>query len=583
MAMHLDPAREPASDQSEAALPTEHLDAAHEHLRAIEEHLTGLIKVQAKLRRRDAELADRKWAQSLREGAEQARQRVAAVRGALPTAHPGDTVGDLVTVALMLREHVWSPATRDDIGAELEEAGERTGRPLVIEIDRMADNGHRLGDNLSQLAIDLSHAYPERITTMASGPQTSPPAGTATAVAGVTAEMLYEAIGAIGAGRATSTMDHGKGGRADVGGRVRATLDALGMPHVFAGREKETRDLLVDTLRRNFAFRDHDGVRTYYRTERLPAAAVPAPVVLGAGSQRGLGLCETETLRFHAAFVLRLVDELPAMLPYQPRLTSFDAESLRERIRIALDDLVRLMAAPLGPTIKEAEGRYRRLLLTLADWLEGGQVLKHSGLREAATDPDLGNHLDFDRLRQEVRRGRSLSPVASQEIKARVSALLDALAAIGRLIFDTGVRDTGEESAQVEQMLTLLGASAAALRDKLDALGTSPDEQEIAFFGGTNAELSIAQFTRWAAGLSADFGSSDDRTATLRPDDLRILRLELVGLDDMAEQLAAATIGEASWQLLGARRQVKEVSALIHDARELVERLLEDPDPGKAA
>lgn len=563
-------------------------------LEAAQQHLTRLFSVLRRLKRRDAELGGRQWALALHEGADQARSRLGSMRAARSDhpIPPEALVGDLLELAEALRERIWSPATREDLGAERDEAAARPGAPLLQEIDALSDAGLRLGDALFQLAIDLSPSHAERSTPMPSSPppsaasSTSP--GAAAAIGPVTPDFLYDLLSTLASGRGTPAVA-ATGDSNPVSARLRAMLDALGLPHRDTalghdGREREARELLIESLRRNFAFREHDGVRSYYRLDRLPSAAASS-AASGSPALRGLGLCQAETLRFRADLVLRLVDELPAMLPYQPRLTSYNAEALRERIRASLDDLVRLMSAPLGPTALQAQGQYRRLLLAIADWLEGGQIARRTGLRRAAADPDLGNgRLDFA---ARLRHRDILSPVASQEIAARVDALFEALEAIGTVVFDKGERDTGRDTAQLEQLLTLLGASALTLQAELATLGTSADEQEVAYFGSADRAVSIGQFARWAADLSAAFATGEDHAATLRTDELRILALELGGLAGLADALDRDVSGPTSLRLVGARRQTKELVQLIHDARRAVDQLLagedEDDDDKRTA
>ena len=359
---------------------------------------------------------------------------------------------------------------------------------------------------------------------------------------------------------------------------MKRTMDTIGLPDErnFITRPDESRALLTDALKRGYAFRDHDGVRSYYRVERLAAIAKAASDNTIGSSLHGLGMFQVEMLRSQATLLLQLLDELPAMLPYTPVRTSYDAEQLRDRVRVGLDDIVAIASAPLGPTLGQSEGRFRRLVLAVADWLERGGIATCKELRHAASQRDIKTLLAaLGRAEHCMVPG---AVVPTREINLRIRALQDALKSIGSIVTAPRTADVGRAGSELEQTMTLLATAADGLQQELERLGTSADEQQVVYFGGhAHPDISISQFAEWIDDVSAPFATGDDESISLRPDDLRVLAIDLDELSRLAEKLEqhAATY-TAELRLIGARRQMKEVGYLLRRANDAAATMVAD-------
>ncbi|UYY57240.1 hypothetical protein [Sphingomonas sp. S2-65] len=540
-----------------------------------EANVAQLSKHLRQLQRKKSEVAERKWVTALTMGVERVRTQLAARKGTsdvVAALELSQALGDLYIRAVV-----------DEIEAELNETPvESTALHEVLrKIERLSEEGQLLGDTLFRTSLDVTLSRQETEDMRSTEqPVTEIDATFVQTVVETlpSREFLADLMASINSSNAALVAPTQR--PTGVGAQFSRTLDALDLPHTGSGlgfdtRKEEARRLLIDALKRGFAFRDHDGVRTYHRVDRLPVSTRPSSAAVAGPSLRGVGLFQAEMLRSQATLLLQLIDELPSMLNYTPLLASYNTEQLRDRIRVNLDDIVAIASAPLGPTPGQGEGRFRRLVLSVADWLERGGIARCERLRAAAALPRIEELLkSLDQSERCIVTGAAIPTV---EVDLRIKALHEALKAIGTAIIADRTTDAGRAGAEVEQTLTLLGVSAAALRAELDRLGNSPEEQEVMYFGGhRHPEVSIAQFAGWVEDISAPFAAGDDKAPTLRREELAVLAIDLAELLRLSAALQrhSATY-TAELRLIGARRQIKEIGYLLQRASDAVATMLQ--------
>jgi hypothetical protein len=576
--------------------PQERLDAAiRTALKRLDNQLDTALNQLKGVARLNSEVAERRWATTLEAGASAALRRVRKALGAIRRGIPlGSLAPDLLGIIAVVREEAFPTDVMEDLAAEQAEPGiEGNIAQLLVAIERSGDAACREADRLAAAVVEQLSITPNPSGEIVM-PSRDPASSTAPRPASgerndtIMLDFLSALTTMRGGGSSASAEGPSLGRRyEDVSGQLVATLDAMGLPHVGVSlgaeqRQDDARAQLVDSLRRNFDYRDQDGVRTYHRAER-PISTAPASSTRSA-ALRGLGLVQLATLRFQADMAMQLIDELPAMLPYQPRLDAYNAEMLRGAVRSALDTILTSMAAPLGPTPGQGVGQVRRLLVAVSNWLAGGGIIKGETLRDIVQCDSLSG---IGRRLRGLSHQEPLYPeslVRSREIEEQLKQLFDVLATISDTVQDATKSDAGRSGARVEQILTLLYRSAEGLKLELERLGTSEEEQEIAFFSSVHGELSIGQFVRWAMQVAEPFAGGANLSATLRRDELEILGDDLEGLRNEAEQLEQQS-SEAGYilRLVGARRQLSEVAYLIRQSEAAARQMIERPQEPTAS
>ncbi len=534
-------------------------------------NVAKLAKLLQQLKRKAPELAQRKWASTLADSVQLVREQLARQ-------------GEVDVVAAFELSHALSELyigpVIDELEAELGETAADRAAPLQLlrQIELIAEEGLAVAEALFRSSLDFTQFREESAMHSA---ESSEPEVNATIIQTIvetlpSREFMADALASLTASNSALVAPAIR--PSGVGAQMRRTRDMLGLPtdRDFVTRRDEARIALTEALKRGYAFRDHEGVRSYYRVDHLQTSTRPAASGEGGPSLRGLGLFQVEMLRSQTALLLQLLDELPAILPYTPRLAAYDAEQLRGRVRTSLDDIIAIASAPLGPALGRGEGRFRRLVLAVADWLERGGIASCERLRVVAARPQIKELLGaLDLPEHCIVPGAAIK---TREIDLRIKALHEALKAIGTIIATPRTADSGRAGAEIEQTMTLLAASAASLRVELDRLGTSLQEQEVVYFGGKpNPEVSIAQFAGWVEDISAPFAASDDEAPTLRYDDFAVLAIDLAELLRLAAALErhAATYA-AELRLIGARKQIKEIGYLLRRANEAVATIVAD-------
>lgn len=367
-------------------------------------------------------------------------------------------------------------------------------------------------------------------------------------------------------------------GRFDaVSAQMAATLDELGLPHdgVQFGHENDldkARDRLVSGLMRNFAWKERDGFKVYYRTD---AEATPRALADQSQLLRGSALVNANLLRAEADALMATIGRLPPMSRFEIANGIFEPEAMRKRVAEELNQLIETARDPLGINRARASFQYRRVIRTTAEYLEIGGVhaVTKWRTRFSASDTDA-----LVRAVDEIINNDLAAPVSSvrnEEVAAELKAIWQLLKSIGRrvLAIDLGAQ-RGVNAARLEQALTAVLGSATALMDALVQTGTSVSEQDLQFVSvqvrqgrHQDVRVSIGQFLGWTQAVTEPFARAENRAATLQSEDLRILADELAALRDAAEAfLSQANILRFSIRLPGPIRQLIELRYLLDEA-----------------
>ncbi len=361
-----------------------------------------------------------------------------------------------------------------------------------------------------------------------------------------------------------------------VSDQMMATLDVMGLPHEgvqFGGEGKLelTRSRLIDGLMRNFAWKERDGFRVYYRTDAAPelrSTADPSQLL------RGEALVNSEILRTDANALNATIARLPAMNRFETVRGLFDPASMRRRIKDELDALVETARDPLGINRARAKYQFRRVIRTILEYLELGEIHTVANWRRCFTSDDVRELIR--ELVQVIENDLAapVSAVREEEVAAELRAVFGLLCSIGRRIVSVQEgAQRGVNSARLELALTATLSAAVALEDQLERTGTDPIEQDLVLvpaqegspetFGG----LSLGQFLGWVRAVAGPFSRPENKAANLHSGDLKILRCELRSLRQAAEQFVSGA-GSLSFsvRLPGPMRQLVELKYLLDKA-----------------
>lgn len=466
-----------------------------------------------------------------------------------------------------VRAGVMSPRILDDLAEMGAEADDRPGGRFLRALDTLARRVGAEADRLFSLALaaqQLSAGAKPMPDPSASKRVQSLGDGTADAV-----RELSDVLAATLAGppAAAPPPARSAGGRfSAVADQIAASLNAYGMPHEgaqlprIAGSDA-VRSQLIAGLRRNFASREEDGTRTYFRSAPQPVAA---DADLDMRLLRGSALVNANLLRAEADGVLAIVDRLPDMLRFVPARPQGAADA-RTRLRGMLDRLVETASDPLGANARRGAYQFKRLSAALIDVLRSGEVIGPDTFTKASGGRDDG--LDVWRL---LARGEG--PI-TDDLRSRTSAVRDEevlaeLGELGRLMEDIHERVTktpdgaarGVAAARLEELLLAADTAAAALEAELHRFGTAPAEQDVQPLGADGDEISLGQLIAWVRALCAPFAGAEHAAAGLFREDLRILKEELDEIGRHAEAFGGLP---PSVRFGGARRQLDELKQLL--------------------
>ncbi|WP_104667331.1 hypothetical protein [Ensifer adhaerens] len=442
-------------------------------------------------------------------------------------------------------------------------------RHTVEGLDELLDELSELTDNLMATVIDLTPT----LTSMARPvihPANEQPAAEAI-------RDLAVMMASFQAGSARPMETSRASGRFEtVSDQMMATLDVMGLPHEGVqfgseGKLELTRSRLIDGLMRNFAWKERDGFRVYYRTDAAPelrSTADPSQLL------RGEALVNSEILRTDANALNATIARLPAMNRFETVRGLFDPASMRRRIKDELDALVETARDPLGINRARAKYQFRRVIRTILEYLELGEIHTVANWRRCFTSDDVRELIR--ELVQVIENDLAapVSAVREEEVAAELRAVFGLLCSIGRRIVSVQEgAQRGVNSARLELALTATLSAAVALEDQLERTGTDPIEQDLVLvpaqegspetFGG----LSLGQFLGWVRAVAEPFSRPENKAANLHAGDLKILRCELRSLRQAAEQFVSGA-GSLSFsvRLPGPIRQLVELKYLLDKA-----------------
>jgi hypothetical protein len=379
-------------------------------------------------------------------------------------------------------------------------------------------------------------------------------------------------------GRPAETS-RGAGSYEAVGDQMVATLDAFGLPHdgVQLGHEENAqyaRNRLIEGLRRNFASKDRDGFKVYYRVDDPTPANAPA-----SSSQllRGGALVHAELFGAEANAYLSTLDRLQPRTRFANAIGVFDPAMMRRQIKDELMRLVATIREPLGVNEAQAHFQLQRVITTTIEYLELAEILVLSlpGQPRTGLTADAQVMLqfvtDFD---SGVLLAAPTSVVRNEELLGDVVELVRLALAMHSRIDAVGAGgQKGTRAAQLEQALTAALASAANFDALLVRSGTSLLEQDLqsvevpAPHGNGNTRVSLRQFLDWVQFTAEPFTRADNRAATLLREDLAILQLELDALVTAAGKfLQLGNMQQFSVRLPAPKRQLQELQYLLQQA-----------------
>ncbi|MBD9374516.1 hypothetical protein IB238_17985 [Rhizobium sp. ARZ01] len=361
-----------------------------------------------------------------------------------------------------------------------------------------------------------------------------------------------------------------------VSDQMMATLDAFSLPHdgVQFGHEDKVevaRNRLIDGLMRNFAWKERDGFRVYYRTDAVPAHSTAEPSQL----LRGDALVSATMLRSDADALVATIARLPAMNRFETVRGLFDPAAMRRRIKDELDSLVETARDPLGINRARANFQFRRVVRTILEYLELGEIhtVANWPSRFESNNPhdligELAGVIDSDLMAPPV------SAVREEEVTAELRAIFRLLCSIGsRVLLVQEGAQRGVNAARLELALTATLGAAIALEDQLERTGTDAIEQDLQFVPAQEGSsgtvgLSLGQFLGWVRAVAEPFARPENSAANLYSEDLKILRGELLSLKEAAGLFVSdANVLRFSVRLLpGPLRQLIELKYLLDKA-----------------
>ncbi|WP_077963469.1 hypothetical protein [Ensifer adhaerens] len=358
--------------------------------------------------------------------------------------------------------------------------------------------------------------------------------------------------------------------------QMMATLDVMGLPHEgvqFGHIDKVelARTRLVDGLMRNFAWKERDGFRVYYRTDAAPElrnTADPSQLL------RGDAFVNAQMLSTDANALNATIARLPAMNRFETVRGLFDPASMRRRIKDELDALVETARDPLGINLARARYQFRRVIRTILEYLELGEIHTVANWQRCFTSDDVRDLIKELVHVIENDLAAPVSAVREEEVAAELRAVFSLLCSIGRRIVSVQEgAQRGVNSARLELALTATLSAAVALEDQLERTGTDPIEQDLVLVpaqggeGGAPPSLSLGQFLGWVRAVAEPFSRPENKAASLHAGDLKILRCELRSLRQAAEQFVSGA-GSLSFsvRLPGPMRQLVELKYLLDKA-----------------
>ncbi|MFA6112831.1 MAG: hypothetical protein WC729_02540 [Sphingomonas sp.] len=466
---------------------------------------------------------------------------------ALDSLAAGDR-GDAIAAYMGLREALDGSVLSSDfvyeLDRELTEAVEGSGsakrQRLWSETERQFGDLTDAAGSLAEAAMDFSHSIDAKETgIMESDSETAAAIGEL----GITLATMI-------AGGPSTARARGVGSFATVTDQMVASLDAAGFPQLDdMGNPDAKRQRLIDALKRNFSFREQEGFRVYYRTDRQ---AVARGSTSDADLLRGGQRVNADLLEAEADAVEDIISRLPIMARFEfARGAEGGPAQARAAIHEELRGLIASARDPMGINASRATFQFHRLVLATLHYLHEGEVLPRTRSFDIAPGSPIEEILEWvSRFRDEDVRAPT-SAVEDEELRAEIANLFELLVSIGgRLTRDSHRHRLGLYAARLEAQLTCALNSVDQLEAALEQYGTDMGEQEVQFLSrgeGTRTQLSIGQFLRWVDSVSRPFAQAGNRAATLRHSEAVLLALELASLTRAAEGFkhAARSMGVA--------------------------------------
>ena len=384
-------------------------------------------------------------------------------------------------------------------------------------------------------------------------------------------EMLASAL----AGPGTTAPARTVGRRYEaVADQMMASLDAYGLPHegvqlALTDDEAAARARLIDGLKRNFAFKDEDGYRTYFRSSAQPVAR---DGVHDSRLLRGATLVNAITVRGAAEGIMTAIDQMPDLDRFvlaHPRRAE-----LRDRIRRLLDQLNETASDPMGVNVPRGSILCDRLDRAVSELVTASGLLpmyqfsdREAGISSYSFDDRTSI---FEQLRDRA------SAVRNEEVKATVLALCELANRIRKVVTEQNAdMGRGLAAARLEELLSTAYLSAVTLEEDLNRAGTSVAEQSVQFFNPVgNPKLSIGQYLGWVRAVCEPFTGASNDSADLMYDEAGMLAREVGNLSNYAVALRHLNAAGTGVGLPGVRRQLDELGRMLGDALECAKQIV---------
>lgn len=509
-----------------------------------------------------------------REGLTSAERHATAAHDSLAAGGDGEALAAYMLLHEMLGDSVLSSDFVHEFDCELNEIVEGSGpqkrqRPWT-DMEKQLSELSALAGSLAELARDFSHSIDAKETgTM----KTDKATAVAVEELGITLATM------IAGGGAPTARGQGAASFATVTDQMAASLEAGGFPQ-FDGsiaNVEGKRQRLIDALKNNFSFRDQDGYRVYYRTDRRAAARARSS---DSDLLQGAARVNADLLEAETNAVEDIIGRLIVTTRFElARGTEDGPARARTAIREELDGLIASARDPMGINAARTPFQFQRLVLGILQYLQEGEILLGAKIQPASSTGIDTIILSLSRFREEELCGPT-SVVEDEELRAELANLFELLVSIGRrLTSDPRRYRLGLYAARLEAQLTCALTSVDLLETALEQSGTDMDEQEVQFLShgpGTRTLLSIGQFIRWVDGVAQPFAESGNRAATLRQSEAVLLSQELAALAKAAEcfKHAARSMGVAR---LMVHQQLVELTGYLTAASENAAALAGNP------
>ncbi|WEJ97795.1 MAG: hypothetical protein P0Y59_12530 [Candidatus Sphingomonas phytovorans] len=496
-----------------------------------------------------------------REGLANAEHHSTTAIESLAEGGHGEAIAAYLSLHEALGDSVLSIDFIVEFDSQLDEVSGKSAQPklqrLWADLESQFDTIKASTGSLAEAARDFSHSIDAKETG------TMEPEDNATAVAveelGITlATMISEGGGSVARGRSSGAF-------ATVTDQMAASLNTAGFPTLGdTGTVEVKRQRLIDALRNNFAFREQDGYRVYYRTDRRT-------VTRGASGDsdllRGGQRVNADLLQAESDAVEDIIGRLPVTTRFE-LARGAEAGPPRERaaIRDELNGLVASARDPMGINAARATFQFHRLVLAILEYLQEGEALPKARTFSLVPGDGIERIIAWLSTFRDEEVCAPTSLVEDEELRAELANLLELLASMGgRLIRDPHRYRLGLYAARLEAQLTCALTSVDLLEAALEQSGTDMDEQEVQFLShgkGTRTQLSIGQFLRWVDSVARPFAQAGNRAAELRQSEAVLLALELAALAEAANcfKHAARSMGIAR---LGAHQQLVELTGYL--------------------